>query len=324
MDLPDHYWALLKRIRAQCRYSKGQVQPLVSLWFRPQNHRFQVSSGLLGFLSPLFFFFFFFFFFFSIPRNNKSLDIATITRQSSSIPGFILSCLLNLDSSNPSTSSNTSMCSEWSLSPLIAFEMSDHTPGNSALSGLRFFMSISRFGGRYDHIMFPFREQSHNRIHKLQSIREMCISRRQCKHGSRCSFSKAPSFRVFSTSPIDSRISFIAGHTAALAVEGSLSVLRKLLLCRWSLMPANTIVIEFISVCFCTPIAIDTDCIRSRSTAAKIITSGQNRDLEVYTKSELAPIIILALLISALSYAAKMVSSFFIAFNSPYLWASPS
>ena len=69
----------------------------------------------------------------------------------------------------------------------------------------------------------------------------------------------------------------------------------------------------------CIPIAIDTDCVRSRSTAAKIITSGQNRDLEVYTKSELATIMIFAFLISALSYAAKMVSSFLIALNPPYL-----
>ena len=68
------------------------------------------------------------------------------------------------------------------------------------------------------------------------------------------------------------------------AVVGSLSLFRKPLLCRWSFMPANTIVIGCISVCRCTPIAIETDCIRSRSTAANILTSGQNRDLEVNTK----------------------------------------
>ena len=86
---------------------------------------------------------------------------------------------------------------------------------------------------------------------------------------------KEPSFSVSTTSPIDSRISFNAGHTAASAVVGSLSLLRKPLLCRWSLMPANTIVIGFISECLCTPIAIDADCVRSRSTAANLITSGQ-------------------------------------------------
>ena len=112
---------------------------------------------------------------------------------------------------------------------------------------------------------------------------------------------KAPSFRVSTTSSIDSRISFIAGHTAPSAVVGSLSLLKKPLPCRWSLKPANTIVIGYISVCRCTPIAIDTDCIRYRSTAANIITSSENRDLEVYTKSELATIIIFAFLISALS-----------------------
>ena len=52
--------------------------------------------------------------------------------------------------------------------------------------------------------------------------------------------------------------------------------------------------IEFISVCLCTPMANDTDCIRSRSTAANSITSGQNRDLEVCTKSEFATIMIFA------------------------------
>ena len=78
---------------------------------------------------------------------------------------------------------------------------------------------------------------------------------------------KDPFFSVSTTSPIDSRMSFIADHTAFSAVVGSLSLLRKPLLCRWSLMPANTIVIGFISVCLCTPIAIDTDYSRSRSTA---------------------------------------------------------
>ena len=52
-----------------------------------------------------------------------------------------------------------------------------------------------------------------------------------------------------------------------------------------------------------------------RLTAANIITSGQNRDLKVCTKSEFATIIILAFLISALSCAAKMVSTFFILYR---------
>ena len=64
-------------------------------------------------------------------------------------------------------------------------------------------------------------------------------------------FGNAPSFSVSIISPIDSRISFIAGHTASSAVVGSLSLLRKPLLCRWSFIPANTIVIGFISVCRC-------------------------------------------------------------------------
>ena len=73
-------------------------------------------------------------------------------------------------------------------------------------------------------------------------------------------------------------------------------------------MPANTTVIEFISVCRWTPIAIDTECIKSRSVAAIIVTSCQNKDLQVCTYSELATTNILAFLISNLSYAAKIVS----------------
>ena len=211
------------------------------------------------------------------------------------------------------------MCSEWSLNPLIAFEMSDHTAGISALSGLRFSISISRFEA--DMITSYFPSESKVTI----AYANFSPSGRRAYPGDSANTAlgvilvKEPSFRVSTTSPIHSRISFIAGHTAVSAVVGSLSLLRKPLLCRCSLMPANTIVIGFISVCLCTPIAIDTDCVRSRSTAANIITSGQNRDLEVYKKSEFATIMILAFLISALSYAAKMVSSFFIACNPPYL-----
>ena len=82
-------------------------------------------------------------------------------------------------------------------------------------------------------------------------------------------------------------------------------------------MPANTIVIGIISVCRCILIANDTDYIRSRSIASSIIPSGQNRDLQVCAKCELATIKIFAFLISTLSYAAKIISSFLII--SPYL-----
>ena len=134
MDFPNHHWASLESIRAQFCYPRGQVQLLVSLWFRSQNHRFQVSSLWSPWSSSSSFI--------SILRNHKSFDIATITRWSSSIPGFSLRCRLKLDSSYPSTSSNINMCSEWFLNPRIAFEMSDHTAGNSALSGLRFSIAI--------------------------------------------------------------------------------------------------------------------------------------------------------------------------------------
>ena len=91
-------------------------------------------------------------------------------------------------------------------------------------------------------------------------------------HLGECSF-----LSVSVISPIDSRISLVAGQTASSAVLGSLSLLRKPLLCKWSFMPANTIVIGFISVCRWTPIATDTDCIKSKSIAAIIITSDQKR-----------------------------------------------
>ena len=173
------------------------------------------------------------------------------------------------------------MCSEWFLNPRIAFEMSDHTAGHSVLSGLRFSISIPRFGADMITSYFP-------------SESNAIIAFTNFSPSGRCAYpgdgantalgvilGKAPSFRVYTTSPIDSRISFIAGHYASSAVVGSLSLLRKPQLCRWSFIPANTIVIGFISVCLCTPMSIDTDCIRSKSTAANIITSGQNRDLEV-------------------------------------------
>ena len=246
------------------------------------------------------------------------------TRWSSSIPGLSLSCRLKLDSSNPSTSSNTDMCSAWSLNPLIAFEISDHTAGSSALSCLRFSISIMRFGA--DMITSYFPSESKVTI----AYTNFNPSGRHAYPGDSANTTLGvtllndPSFVASTTSPIDSTISFIAGHTAFSAIAGSLSLLRKPLLCKWSLMPANTIVTGFMSVCLCIPIARDTACSRSPSTAANIMTSGQNRHLEVYANSEFATYIILAFLISALSYAAKMVSSFFIAFNPPYLWTSPS
>ena len=170
----------------------------------------------------------------SIARNHKSLDIAMTTRWSSSIPGFSLSCRLKFDSSNPSTSSNTNMCSAWSLNPLIAFEISDHTAGSSALSGLRFSISIMRLGADMITSYFP-------------SESKVTIAYTNFSPSGRCAYPgdnantilgvtlvNDPSFVASTTSYIDSRISFIAGHTAFSADAGSLSLLRKPLLCRWS------------------------------------------------------------------------------------------
>ena len=167
---------------------------------------------------------------------------------------------MKLDSSNPSTSSNTNMCSAWSLNPLIAFEISEHTAGSSALSGLRFSISIMRFGADMITLYFP----SESKV--TIAYTNFSPSGRCAYHGDNANtilgvtLVNDPSFVASTTSPIDSRISFIAGHTAFSAVVGSLNLLRKPLLCRWSLIPANTIVIGFMSVCICTPIARDIDC----------------------------------------------------------------
>ena len=70
-------------------------------------------------------------------------------------------------------------------------------------------------------------------------------------------FCNPPSFNTSIISLMDTKTSLIAGHTAASAVAGFLSPLKKPLLCKWSLMPAKMIVIGFISVSRWTPTAID-------------------------------------------------------------------
>ena len=129
-------------------------------------------------------------------------------RWSSSIPGFSLSCRLKLDSSNPSISSNTNMCSAWSLNPLIAFEMSDHAAGSSALSGLRFSISIMQFGA--DMITSYFLSESKVTI----AYMNFSPSGRYAYPGDNANTTLGgtlvndPSFVASTTSPIDSRISF--------------------------------------------------------------------------------------------------------------------
>ena len=59
MDLLDHHWASLESVRAHCGHPRGQVQPLVSLWFlfaRPLLQS-ELSSPWSSsfFLLPLFF-----------------------------------------------------------------------------------------------------------------------------------------------------------------------------------------------------------------------------------------------------------------------------
>ena len=193
------------------------------------------------------------------------------------------------------------MCSAWSLNPLIAFEISDHTAGSSALCGLSISISIMRFGADMITSYFPSESKATIAYTNFSPSGRCAYPGDNANTTLKATLLNDPSFVASTTSPIDSRMSFIADHTAFSAVAGSLSLLRKPLLCRWSLMPANTIVIGFMFVCFCTPIAKDTDCNRSRSTAANIMTSGQNKDLEVYTNSEFATTMILAFLISALS-----------------------
>ena len=156
--------------------------------------------------------------------------------------------------------------------------MSDHTAGNSALSGFRFFASTSRFGAVMITSYFPSASNATIAYTNFNPSGRYACPGDNANTAFGVIQVNDPSFSVSVISPIDSRMSLMAGHTASSAVVGSLSLLRKPLICKWSFMPANTIVIGFISVCRWTPIANDTDCIRSRSIAASIITSGQIKD----------------------------------------------
>ena len=189
MNLLNHRWASLGNVRAQFCYSRSQVQPLVVLWFRAQNHRFQVIFRFFGVLSLLSFF------------NLHSSEPQVIGHglyhpMSLSIPGFSLSCPLKLDSSNPSTSSSTSMCSEWSLNPLMAFEISDHAAGNSALGGLRFLASTSRYGA--DMITSYFPSNTYTNFNPSGSYAYPANT------AFGINFVKAPSFNTSIISPMDS------------------------------------------------------------------------------------------------------------------------
>ena len=149
----------------------------------------------------------------------------------------------------------------------------------SALSGLRFSISIPRFGADMITSFYPSESNAIIAYTNFSQSGRCSYPRDSANTDLGVILGKALSFSVSTTSPIDSRISFIAGHTASSAVVGSLSLLRKPLLCIWAFMPANTIVIGFISVCRCTQIAIDTNCTRSKSTAAKTETWRYVRSL---------------------------------------------
>ena len=118
------------------------------------------------------------------------------------------------------------MCSAWSLNPLIAFEISDHTAGSSALSGLRFSISIMRFGA--DMITSNFPSESKVTI----AYTNFNPSGRHAYPGDSANTTLGvtllndPSFVASTTSHIDSRISFIAGHTAWSHLSLSLSIRR--------------------------------------------------------------------------------------------------
>ena len=68
--------------------------------------------------------------------------MSLIVLWSSSTSGLILSYLLKLANSYPSTSSRNSVCNKCAFNFLMAFDSSDYTADISALLGLRFFCSI--------------------------------------------------------------------------------------------------------------------------------------------------------------------------------------
>ena len=133
---------------------------------------------------------------------------------------------------NPSTSSNTSICNEWSFNPRIAFEMSDHTARNSDQSGFRFSICIPQFGAVMIKSYFPSESKATIAYTNFNPFGSCAYPGDSANKALGVILVKAPSFRVYTTSPIDSGISFIAGHTASSAVVGSLNLLRKPLLCR--------------------------------------------------------------------------------------------
>ena len=81
-----------------------------------------------------------------------------------------------------------------------------------------------------------------------------------------------PSFNTSTISPMDSRTSLIAGHTADSVVAG----------CEVIVDAGKNDRFRFQLCLPFNPNAIDMDCIQSRSFGTNIITSGQNKDLEVY------------------------------------------
>ena len=95
-------------------------------------------------------------------------------------------------------------------------------------------------------------------------------------------FVNAPSFNTSIISPSDSRISFLAGHTASSANLGSRSLQET---------PTMQVIIYasehfwFISLCRWTPIALDTDCITSRLVAASALSRQTKTRTRNYAQS---------------------------------------
>ena len=158
------------------------------------------------------------------------MDSTTITRWSARKPGFNLSCRLKLDSSYPSTSYSTSMCNEWSLEPRIVCEMSDHTAGNLPSVPSSFPFLIHGLGQRCSYHNFVPRATPPSHTRTSTHPEDVLITGDRANTAFGVIFEKATSFSVSIISPIDSRILFMADHTASSAGVGSLNLLRKHLL----------------------------------------------------------------------------------------------
>ena len=171
----------------------------------------------------------------SIPLNHRSFEISPIT---------------HIDDHHLFLASSWAACRNWTVpTPTLRLIQACHC---RQLRLKRFQIPRLYFAiwGRYDHIIFPLCEERNHCIHKFQSLWEVCRSRGS--HGYWLwGYLLVPSFlKHVHDLTMNSRRSLMAYHNAASAIAGSLSLLRRPLLCNWSLMPAKILLSDH----FCLPL----------------------------------------------------------------------